>query len=87
MIPLSKELQHNHPKQSSSLVSEAAVQSGQVEDGVTQAAPIAFVPVALALSTRQDEPVKVVQQAVGGDVDVLHTHAVQVAQVVLCRGR
>lgn len=68
-------------------MSKAAVQSGQVEDGITQAAPVALIPIALALSTWQDEPVEVVQQTVGGDVDVLHTHAVQVAQVVLCSGR
>lgn len=65
------------------LVAEAAVKAGQIEGRVAKTPPVAFVPVAFAFTPRQDEAVKVVQQTVGGDVDVLHTHAVQVVQVVL----
>lgn len=35
-----------------SLVSEAAVQTGQVESGVAEAPPVAVVPVALAFVSR-----------------------------------
>ena len=66
-----------------SLVAEAAVEAGQIERGVAKTAPVALVPVALALAAGQDEAVEVVQQAVGGDVNVLDPHAVQVVQVVL----
>lgn len=68
-----------------SLVSEAAVQTGQVERGVAEAAAVAVVPVALAFVSGQDEPVEVVQEAVGGEEDVLDPQAVQVVQVVLRR--
>lgn len=66
-------------------MTEAAVQGGQIQGSVAQAPPVAFVTVALPLGSGQDEPIEVVQQAVRGDEDVLHPHAVQVAQIMLQR--
>lgn len=44
---------------SDSLVAEATVQAGQVESGVAETSAVTFVPVALSLISRQDEPVKI----------------------------
>lgn len=66
-------------------MSEATVQTGQVESGVSEAAAVAVIAITLALVSRQDESVKVVQEAVSGEEDVLDPQAVQVVQVVLGR--
>lgn len=63
------------------------MQGCQIQDSVAQTAAIAFISVALPLSTGKNEPVKVVQEAVSGDVDILHSHAVQIAEVMLWRDR
>lgn len=57
-------------------MSEATVQCGQVESGVAETSSVALIAVTLALAPRQDEAVKVMQQTVGGDEDVLDSHAV-----------
>lgn len=63
------------------------MQGCQIQDSVAQTAAIAFISVALSFSTRKNEAVKVVQEAVSGDVDILHSHAVQIAEVMLWRDR
>lgn len=63
------------------------MQGCQIQDSVAQTAAIAFVSIALSFSTRKNEAVKVVQEAVSGDVDILHSHAVQIAEVMLWRER
>lgn len=68
-----------------SLVAEATVQACQVESSVAETSTVALVPVALSLISRQDEAVEVMQEAVGGQEDVLDPHAVQVVQVMLRR--
>ncbi len=64
-------------------MAKATVQAGQVESSVAETAAVAFVAVALSLVSRQDEAVKVMQETVGGQEDVLHSQAVQVVQVML----
>lgn len=46
------------------LVSEAAVQGGQVQSSVSQAPAVALFPVTFALGSRKDQAVKVMQEAV-----------------------
>lgn len=60
------------------LVAEATMQAGQVESSVPETSPITLVAVTLSLITRQDEAVEIMQEAVGGEEDVLDSHAVQV---------
>lgn len=70
-----------------SLVAKATVKAGQVEGSVAETSPVALVPVALSLAARQDEAVKIMQQTVSGDEDVLDSHAVQVVEVMLREGK
>lgn len=69
------------------LVSEATVQGCQIQDSIAQTAAIAFISIALPLSTGKNEAVKVVQEAVSGDVDILNSNAVQIAEIMLWRVR
>lgn len=68
-------------------MSEATVQGCQIQDSIAQAAAIAFISIALPLSTGKNEAVKVVQEAVSGDVDILNSNAVQIAEIMLWRDR
>lgn len=64
-------------------MSKATVQGCQIQYSITQTAPIAFISVALSFSTRENEAVEIVEETVSGDVNILHSHAVQVAEVML----
>lgn len=64
-------------------MSKATVQGCQIEHSITQTAPIAFISVALPLSTRENEAVEIVEETVSGDENILHSYAVQIAEVML----
>lgn len=63
--------------QSNSLVTKAAVQRSQVESCVSQAPPAAFIAVAFAFCTGENQAVKVVKET--PTEDILDPKAVQVA--------
>lgn len=68
-------------------MTEATVEASQVQSCVSQAATVSLVPVAFPFVSRQNESIEVVQETVGGQVNVLDPDAVQVVQVVLRSGR
>lgn len=58
------------------LVSEAAVQGGEVQGGVPQAAAVALFPITLAFGSRKNQAVKIMQEAVCRTENVLDPEVV-----------